>query len=83
MLITCRLELPGIATFKLKSFDFPTSKRYFYNFRKEKGDEQVSDDFLKQVFDHLKNNPFCLSLLSHNMKAGFQETGQLIISKLG
>ena len=80
ILITCRLELPGIKTLKLRNFDFISAKKFFYSFRGN--DLTVPDDHLERIFDLLKNNPFCLSLLRYNLKEEFKNVGDRIISEL-
>lgn len=82
ILITCRIRLAGIQTHLLPPFSFEEAKRYYYNFRKEQIAELLYDDSLRQIFGLLKFNPYCLSILSHNLRGSIGETDKTLREEL-
>lgn len=75
MLITCRIQLPGIECFLLNPFNLPTAKRYLNKIRKSEKLSLInaSDQTLEMLFKQIKFNPFCISLLSYNLKDSLED----------
>lgn len=77
VLITCRIELPGIPTYHLKPFDNKTALLYWKKINQ--GKEEVPKDELKKVFKKLRYNPFCIQIVGFNYQPPFSNVARDLI----